>query len=111
MNVVSIREVEGEQPLTGIVRKVLVYSDDMMLVYYEGSPGASLSHSHPHEQMGYIIKGSVELTAGGKTVVLKAGSSYAFKPNEYHEFTVIGDEPFIILDIFHPPREDYLPPE
>lgn len=80
-----------------------------MLVYNEASPGGSLTHSHLHEQMGYILKGSVELTAGGKTVVLNVGSAYAFEPNEYHALTVIGDEPVIILDIFHPPRDDYLP--
>ena len=109
MKVLSIEEVEGVQPIKGAVRKVLVHSDTMMVVYNIGPPGGSLSHSHPHEQMGYVIVGSAEITAGGETVVLNAGSSYSFEPNEHHTFKVLGDEPVIVLDVFHPPREDYLP--
>lgn len=109
MKVLSIEDVEGERPMKGAVRKVLVHSNNMMMVYVEGPPGGGLAHSHPHEQMGYILKGSAELTASGETLVVKAGTSYCFEPNEYHEFKIIGDESCIVLDVFRPPREDYLP--
>jgi quercetin dioxygenase-like cupin family protein len=79
-----------------------------MLVYYEVEPGATLSHSHPHEQMGFVVKGSAELTAGGKTVKLGLGSSYLFDSNEHHDFRITG-KGIVILDIFYPRRDDYLP--
>ena len=109
MKVLSIDENEGEQIAPGAIRKVLVYSDDMMMVYNEAPPGAKLSHSHPHEQMGYIIKGKVKLIASGNEEILNVGASYVLESNEHHEFEIIGEETAIVLDIFHPPREDYLP--
>jgi len=109
MKVLHVDDVEGDQPGKGAVRKILVYSENLMLMYTESDPGGSLSHSHPHEQMGFMIQGTSELTAGGETVTLRAGSSFLLEPNEHHALKVVGDEKCIVLDIFHPHRGDYLP--
>lgn len=111
MKVLSINEVPGEKlGNTEAIRKILVYSENLMLMYAEAMPGGPpLSHSHPHEQLGFIIQGTVELEAGGETVVLKPGSSYLLEPNEHHVMRGLGDEKVILLDVFHPYREDYLP--
>ena len=111
MKVLKIDEVEGEKlGNTEAIRKILVYSENLMLMYAEAMPdGPPLSHSHPHEQLGFIIQGTVELTASGETVILKAGSSYLLEPNEHHVMSGLGEEKVILLDVFHPYREDYLP--
>ena len=108
MKALNLEEVKGDEIAKGAFRKVLVHSKNLMLVYYEVEPGATLSHSHQHEQMGFVIKGSAELTAGGKTVKLVPGASYIFDSNEHHDFKITG-KGTIILDIFHPRRDDYLP--
>ena len=110
MKVLNVDEVDGEKLGENAVRRIMVYSKNLMLMYTEAIPGGPpLKHSHPHEQLGYIIQGTSELTAGGKTVTLKAGSSFLLEPNEYHEIRGVGDEKVKVLDIFHPYREDYLP--
>jgi quercetin dioxygenase-like cupin family protein len=109
MKAMNAANVKGDEVMKGAVRKILVHSKNLMLVYWEINGEGELSHSHPHEQLGYIVKGSAELTAGGKTVQLGAGSSYIIEPNEHHVFKVKGKGTTIILDIFHPMREDYLP--
>jgi len=110
MKVLNIDEVKGENLGESALRKILVYSDNLMLMYSEAEPGKPpLAHSHPHEQIGYIIQGTSELTASGETVTLKVGSSFLLEPNEYHEIRGVGDEKIIVLDIFHPNREDYIP--
>jgi len=111
MKVLTIDEAKGERlGDTTALRKTLVYSENLMLSYAEAMPGGPpLSHSHPHEQMGYIIQGTVELTASGETVTLKTGSSYLLEPNEHHVMRGLGDEKVILLDVFHPYREDYVP--
>ena len=109
MKVLNIDEVEGDRLGPGTLRKILVYSENLMLMYTEAEPGGELSHSHPHEQMGYIIQGTTQLTAGGETVTLRAGSSFLLGPNEHHDLKTLGDEKCIVLDIFHPHREDYVP--
>lgn len=49
----------------GISRKVLAHSDNMMSVevhFEEGAIGAM--HSHPHEQLTYVLSGEFEFTIG-----------------------------------------------
>jgi len=112
MKVLHLDQVEGEKLGPNVLRKILVYSDNLMLMCSEVLPGGPpLSHSHSHEQLGYIVQGTAELTAGGETVTLKAGSSFLLEPNEHHIIRGVGEEKGIVLDIFHPKREDYLPNE
>ena len=110
MKVLNIDEVDGEKLGPSAIRRIMVYSKNLMLMYTEAEPGGPpLAHSHPHEQLGFIIQGTSELTASGETVTLRAGSSFLLEPNEYHEIRGIGIEKVKVLDIFHPYREDYLP--
>jgi quercetin dioxygenase-like cupin family protein len=64
MKALNIDEVEGEKlGNTEAIRKILVYSENLMLQYVEAMPGGPpLSHSHPHEQLGYIIQGLFQWT-------------------------------------------------
>jgi quercetin dioxygenase-like cupin family protein len=105
----NIDDVNGKLVLEGTRRRVLLHSENIMLVYYEIDPGAVFpSHNHPHEQMGFIIKGSGEFTIGGKKIFVNSGSSYFIESNETHGFRVLGEETCLLLDIFHPPRQDYI---
>jgi quercetin dioxygenase-like cupin family protein len=91
----------------GVVRKVLSYSDNLMcceLKFKKGSIGAL--HSHPHEQIGYVISGSFEYEEEGSKVVVKAGDSYYVAPNILHGVVALEDS--VLLDIFAPKREDFL---
>ncbi len=69
------------------------------------------THSHPHEQCGYVISGEYRLKielADGETIdtLMHAGDSYAIPGGTPHSFEVIeGGE---VVDVFTPQREDYL---
>lgn len=64
------------------------------------------THQHPHEQSGYVISGKYELTLGDVKYELNAGDTYSIPGNQIHSFNVIeGGE---VVDVFTPPREDYL---
>ena len=63
-------------------------------------------HQHPHEQSGYVISGKYELTIEDEKYELNAGDTYSIPGNQIHSFYVIeGGE---VVDVFTPPREDYL---
>lgn len=63
-------------------------------------------HSHPNEQSGYVISGNYRLTFLGQDNMLGPGDSYAIPANVEHTLTVLeGGE---VLDVFTPPRPDYL---
>ncbi len=99
-------------PLTdlggGVVRKVLAYSENLMTVelhFDKGAEGAM--HSHPHEQIGYLISGSLLYKEEGKEdKVLVAGDTYYVEPDVPHG--VVALEETMLLDVFTPMRKDFV---
>ena len=63
-------------------------------------------HQHPHEQLGIMLEGAMELTLGDETRLIRAGDAYTIPPNLPHDARTL-DEGCVVLDIFTPPREDY----
>ncbi|HEV2573012.1 cupin domain-containing protein [Methylocella sp. CPCC 101449] len=64
-------------------------------------------HSHPHEQIAYIISGKIKFVVGGEEHILGPGSVLVVPPNVEHWGEVIGDEPVMNLDVFTPTRPEY----
>lgn len=94
----------------GAERRILSYGGSLMLVQFTFAAGvASARHSHPHEQVGYVVSGEVDLVMDGQeTVRLRAGSSYYVAPNVKHN--IVTYAPSVLLDCFTPLREDFLTP-
>jgi quercetin dioxygenase-like cupin family protein len=89
-------------------RRVLSYGGGMMLVQFTFGAGVSAAmHSHPHEQIGYVVSGAIDLMMEGQQPArLTAGSSYYVAPNVRHGVTTL--EPTVLIDCFAPIREDFL---
>ena len=64
-------------------------------------------HSHPHEQAGLIITGKLKFRIGNEERIVGAGDAFLIPKNLVHSGQVI-EGPVKVLDIFGPPREDYL---
>lgn len=92
----------------GVKRKVLAYSKNIMNVELWFEPGAKGEmHSHPHEQIGYVIQGSLVFHEEGKEdVTLQEGDSYIVAPNIAHGIDCLTKVK--LLDIFTPMREDFV---
>jgi quercetin dioxygenase-like cupin family protein len=91
----------------GVEREIHATGGKLMTVKFTFQKGAVGSpHSHPHEQVGYILKGKFEFEMDGKQQILNAGDSYYVKPDTKHG--VIALEDGAILDVFTPQREDFL---
>jgi len=92
----------------GVERKVLSYSKNLMaceLTFEKGAVGAP--HSHPHEQIGYIISGKlVYQEEGCEDKILGTGDTYYVAPNVVHGVKILEDTK--LLDIFTPMREDFV---
>ncbi len=70
-------------------------------------PGAVVAeHSHPHEQLGVVVEGSVSLTVGGETREMVAGDAYVV-PSDVVHGGVAGADGVLIVDTFVPIREEY----
>ncbi len=92
----------------GAKRRILSYGGKIMLVQFEFEAGVqSWEHSHPHEQVGYVVSGEIDFYMEGKKPVrLTAGGSY-FVPSDIKHYikTMV---PTILVDCFTPIREDFL---
>lgn len=104
---VYAKDCQEEVLDNGVKRVIKGYIDDLMLVemtFKAGQVGAP--HSHPHRQVGYVVKGSFEGIVDGKKGVLKAGDCYYTQANQVHGMMALEDS--VLLDVFTPLREDFL---
>lgn len=109
MQVVSKEDVKGFPIFQKVVGRVLLSGERLMFLLVEIEPdGFVPEHSHPHEQMGLCLKGKAEFRAEDKATIVETGMAYWFPSYEKHSVRIIGDEPGIFLDVFSPPREDYI---
>jgi quercetin dioxygenase-like cupin family protein len=63
-------------------------------------------HSHHNEQVTYILEGALKFIIDGKEIVVNAGEVLCIPPNMPHEAEALEDT--VDLDIFNPPREDWI---
>jgi quercetin dioxygenase-like cupin family protein len=93
-------------PEPGMQRQVLAYNKNVMLVRHHFLKGwKGTSHSHPHEQLVYVVTGRIQFDGDGKTVELRSGDSVIVEGNVEHRATALEDSE--VLDLFAPYREDY----
>lgn len=92
----------------GAERRVLSYGGGLMLVQFRFAAGVTApQHSHPHEQIGYVAEGAIDLLIDGREPVrLEAGASYYVPPDVRHG--IVTHAPSVLLDCFSPLREDFL---
>jgi quercetin dioxygenase-like cupin family protein len=86
-----------------------LHGEQMMMALNATLPGHTVpTHSHPHEQIGVVYAGTARLKIGDEERVAQKGDFYCIPANVPHGDTCLGDEPFVMLDIFHPVREDFI---
>jgi quercetin dioxygenase-like cupin family protein len=64
-------------------------------------------HSHPHEQIVYILQGRIRFHVGDKQSLLGPGSLLVVPGGAEHWGEVVGDEAVLNLDVFTPKRSEY----
>jgi quercetin dioxygenase-like cupin family protein len=91
----------------GVTRKILAHDGGLMQVEVAFAQGAiGPLHSHPHEQLTYVLSGAFEFTIGDETRVVRAGDTLYKKPNVLHGCRCL--EPGVLLNTFTPQRMDFL---
>ncbi len=89
-------------------RRVLSYGGHLMTVQFAFDAGVtSWHHSHPHEQVGYVVSGEIDFVMDGhEPVRLTAGGSYYVPSGISHH--IVTYAPTVLIDVFTPAREDFL---
>ncbi|HEV2276126.1 MAG TPA: cupin domain-containing protein [Acidobacteriaceae bacterium] len=99
-------EVEVEQLSPQIGRQFLT-GTNVMLARFFLKKGATIPlHSHHHEQVAYVLEGALRFVVDGSTLIVRSGEVLCIPPGVAHEAVALEDT--INLDIFNPPRQDWL---
>jgi quercetin dioxygenase-like cupin family protein len=97
------------EPVAEGIERQMVYGDKLMVCRLRIAPRVvTTPHTHPHEQITLVEKGRVRYVVAGKERICSAGDVLHFPPHVEHGATML-DEEVILVDIFTPLREDFLP--
>ena len=100
---------EGIAPRTlapGVTAKI-ASGEKLMFSLVALEPAAVVpTHTHPHEQMGMMVSGTMEFTIAGETRLLTGNEIYLV-PGGVPHAAKAGPGGAVALDAFAPPREEY----
>jgi quercetin dioxygenase-like cupin family protein len=100
-----VEDLPVQEPMSGFKGK-FVHSENMSVAQWRiGRNSMAPLHAHPHEQVTMVVEGEFELTIAGETKVVKPGVVAVVPPNVEHSGIAITD--CLLIDIFHPVREEY----
>ena len=103
---VKMKSAKVFTPEAGLSRQVLAHSEKMMLVRHRMEKGwIGTKHSHPHEQLVYVVSGHILFNCENKIIDARAGDSFVVPSGIEHQASALEESE--ALDVFTPAREDY----
>jgi quercetin dioxygenase-like cupin family protein len=90
-----------------IRRKIFAPGETIMSMLVELKQGGmGTEHSHPHEQLSFVVTGKLEFTISGILHYVSSGEQILVPSNQLH--TVLALEDTQVLETFTPLRQDLL---
>lgn len=102
-----VSELPGFAPLPGVQMNLLAGGRVMSNWVRIEAGGEVPQHAHPHEQVGFVLEGAIIMTIAGETRRCEVGDCYVIAGGVEHAGRA-GENGCLVIDIFSPPREDYL---
>ncbi|NIT65478.1 MAG: cupin domain-containing protein, partial [Gemmatimonadetes bacterium] len=99
-----------KEAVTSMISRRVVNGDGMMLTHVYLDRGAVVpQHSHRHEQFTYILDGALHFWIGedgSEELVVRSGEVLHIPAHVPHKAEALEDT--LDVDVFCPPREDWL---
>lgn len=93
--------------LNPLIDRQFVAGDRSMLARIILRKGSIVpQHSHDNEQITYVLEGALKFVIEGKELVVRSGEILIIPSNLPHSAEALEDT--VDLDIFCPPREDWI---
>jgi len=97
-------EIENLNPL---LQRHFIVGEDIMLARVLLKKGCIVpEHSHHNEQITYILDGALKFWIDGQEVIVRSGEVLTIPPYMPHKAEALEDT--IDLDVFNPPRADWI---
>lgn len=107
-NVYRWTDLPREEVRAGVSRTAFRGENALMVMNWLEPGMEKKPHSHPFEQLAYILSGRVRFEIGDEVVEVGAGEVVRIPPDVVHCGEALGNETAVNLDVFAPPRADYL---
>ena len=96
-----------EEHISDKISRRTLAGDKQMIVWWSMKAGAhAKAHRHPHEQIFWMLKGKMKFRLGEQTQLCGPGEVAVIPANVEHEAWFPEDAE--VVDLFSPPREDFL---
>lgn len=100
------KEIIGEKR-----ERYITHTENLMMVVIDFNDGPTNEpdppHSHPHEQVSYVVAGEILFFLDGEPTRLGPGDMYTVPPDVPHTVQLL-TEYVRLVDSFTPLREDFL---
>ena len=96
-----------ESVADGITRQMVTGDRLMVCRLTLAARTVTMVHSHVHEQITIVERGRADFFVEGQKRTAKPGDVLVFPSGIQHGATML-DEEVVLIDIFSPPREDFL---
>lgn len=107
MERVRTSDVDATEAVPGVHLSLLAAGDAMNVQRFVVEPGATVpEHQHPHEQVGYVVEGTLTFVVDGEELPCGPGDGYAIPGDEPHAAENRSDDRVVGIDVFSPPRTD-----
>jgi len=104
---VTPEEMKESKPEPGLTRLIGAFNDKLFLAEHRMEQGwVGAAHSHPHDQMAYVISGRLRVRAGSEIFEVGPCDTFVIRGGVEHQASAL--EPSIVIDVFTPLREDYV---
>ena len=91
--------------------RYLAHTDHLMMAVIDFNDGPTDApdppHSHPHEQVSYVVAGNIICFLGDEEIRLGPGDIFTVPPNMPHSVQLLTQH-VRLVDTFHPVREEFL---
>lgn len=95
------------EDLNPLLQRQFVVGQEIMIARVLLKKGCIVPlHSHSNEQLTYILDGALKFWIDGQEIVVHAGETLCIPSNMPHKAEALEDT--IDLDIFNPPRADWI---
>ena len=102
----DLQDLPLRQIWDGIHARV-ISGERLSLGVVELDPGAvAREHSHEHEQLGMVLRGSIRFRVGDEERELGPGETWEIPSNTPHRAEA-GSDGATVLDLFAPPRSEW----
>lgn len=95
------------EKVTEMVSRKFVSGDRETLAQVYLKRGAIVPlHAHEHEQMTYVLQGTLKLSVDGEEVTVREGEVLHIPSRASHQVEAMADT--FVLDVFSPVRRDWI---